>query len=235
MNSAPLCIIPARGGSKRFPRKNVALLDGRPLVAWTIAAARESGVFDTVWVSSEDEAILQIAEEHGGTPLPRPSTLAGDQVTVAELCRATAESFAASGRTFPAVYVLLPTSPFRRGETIARAWRTFIDADADALMSVRPLPHPPEWALAREGDWIRPVDESAYETPRPMLTPKFTCDGGHSIVRTEVLRRTGRFLVERTLAFEAPEDEWVDIDEPRDLAWAEFLLAKRKQPEGVVR
>ena len=229
MTASPLCIIPARGGSKRFPRKNIALLGQKPLIAWSIAAAGDSQLFENIWVSSEDESILALAEKHGGRPLPRAAELAGDNVTVAELCCATVDAFAARGEEYPAVYVLLPTCPFRRGKTIAAAWRLFEEQRADALMSVTPLKHPPEWALTSEEGWLRPVDAEGFEIPRPKLVPRYCCDGGHTIIRTEALRQRRGFMVERTVAFEAPVDERVDIDEPIDLAWAEFLLAQRKR------
>src|SRR5438094_83768 len=108
----PLCIIPARGNSKRFYRKNVALLGGKPLLAWTIEAASKSGIFDHLWVSSEDDEILETAGRWGADPVRRPSSLAQDEVTVQELCLHVAkETMAIPGSNYTAINVLLPTSP----------------------------------------------------------------------------------------------------------------------------
>jgi len=224
-----LCIVPARGGSKRFARKNVALLGGRPLIAWTIAAARDSGIFDRVWVSSDDAEILDVAVAAGAVPLVRRAELAGDTATVAQVCAAAAKQFADDGAAYAAAYVLLPTSPLRSAASIRAAWARFADSDADALMSVQPLAHPPEWALAVEAGCVAPADRERYETPRKLLPQRYRADGAHSIVRTEWLIAEQRLIGPRTLAFASPVEEAVDIDTPQDLAWAEFLLARRRE------
>lgn len=223
-----LAIVPARGGSKRFPRKNVAPLAGRPLIAWTVEAALNSGIFDRVWISSDDAEILRAGTLAGGTALPRGAELANDDATVAQVCQAAARELASRNGGSDAVYVLLPTSPLRSSASIERAWMRFVDSDADALASVSPLPHPPEWALAVEGGWVSPADPARYETPRRRLPQRYRADGSHSIVRTEWLIESGTLVGPRTLAFETPADEAVDIDGPQDLAWAEFLLAQRR-------
>jgi N-acylneuraminate cytidylyltransferase len=226
----PLCIVPARGGSKRFPRKNVALLAGRPLLAWTIDAAVGAGVFDRVWVSSEDEEILRLAEQSGGAPLPRAPRLAGDQVTVAQLCLEIVDEL--PGReSYDALYVLLPTSPLRRSETIRRAWQTFCDSGVDALLSVVPLTHPPpQWALVDRNGTLAPLFPHDYERPRQELTPAWRHDGGHAIARIAAFLRDRDFLGAHTVPFRVPDEEAVDVDDPADLAWAEFLIAR-----GVLR
>lgn len=222
----PFCVVPARGGSKRFPRKNVAPLQGKPLVAWTIEPALASGLFGgDVWVSSEDEAILEAAERWGARPLARDGALAGDRVGVAEVALDALERV---GGDADAVYVLLPTSPLRNADTIRRAWATFEESGADALLSVVPLDYPGAWALGRAEDGsLRPLDPVGYETPRQELTPGYRHDGGHAILAAEPFRARRELLAERTVAFEPPEEETVDVDEEIDLAWAEFLLARR--------
>jgi CMP-N-acetylneuraminic acid synthetase len=221
-----LCVVPARGGSKRFPRKNVAPLQGKPLLAWTIEPALASNLFDgDVWVSSEDDAILEAAERSGGRPLARDGALAGDTVSVAAVAL---DALARVGGNADAVYVMLPTSPFRTADTIRRAWAAFAQSDADALLSVVPLAYPSAWALARAEDGsLRPLDPVGYETPRQELTPGYRHDGGHAIVAAAPFRTRRELLAERTVAFEPPEEETVDVDEEIDLAWAEFLLARR--------
>ena len=97
----PLAIIPARGGSKRFPRKNVAILAGKPLIAYAIETAQESEIFDLVCVSSEDDEILSIAEKWGAQRvLKRPAELAKDHASLKEVCVHLLEDFAMQGRKY---------------------------------------------------------------------------------------------------------------------------------------
>jgi len=220
----PLCIIPARGGSKRLPRKNIRPLGGKPLLSWTIEAALEAGVFDRVWVSSEDREILEVARAWGGVPLERPPELAEDHVTVVQMCLQGIEALAAEGHDYSDLYVLLPTSPFRKGSTIKRAWDSYRESDADSLMSITPLDHPPQWALVQKDGWLSPLLPMEYETPRQGLVPSFRHDGGHAIAKIAEFRQSRSFFGPRTLAFPVPPEEAVDVDEPMDLAWAEFLL-----------
>lgn len=222
----PLCIVPARGGSKRFPRKNIADLGGKPLIAWTIGPAIESGVFDDVWVSSEDEEILDVARRYGASPLPRKASLADDDVTVAGLCRELLDEFARAGKPFDAVYILLPTSPFRRPDTIRRAWETFVAGDAGALLSVTVLDHPPAWALHWDGVALQPALADEYAKPRGELQPCYRHDGAHAIARADYLRLHGDFLGPGTIALMSDELESVDINERIDLDWAEFLRTR---------
>ena len=110
----PLCIIPARGASKRFPRKNIALLAGEPLLGYAIRAAMESHVFDLVCVSSEDDEILKIAERLGAEAvLKRPHDLAGDRVPLKEVCIHLLEMFFQEGREYSEFGLLLVTNPLR--------------------------------------------------------------------------------------------------------------------------
>lgn len=221
----PLCFIPACGGSKRLPRKNVALLGGKPLLAWTIEAAP----FDAIWVSSEDEEILKTAQEWGGKPLSRPVELASDRVTVVQLCLHVIRDFAAKGQDYSALYVMLPTCPFRRTETIKRAWNTFLESEVDALLGVIPLEHLPQWAKTKIDGWLRPLYPTEFESVHQALTPAYRHDGGHEIANISKFLEMEAFLGPRTSTFPVSIEEAVDINEPLDLAWVEFLLQ-----QGVV-
>ena len=224
MPDKPLCIIPARGGSKRLPRKNIIDLAGKPLLAWTIKPAFESALFDQVWVSTEDEEIRQVAEKWGARSLPRPAELAGDTITIVQLCLYILGQFEEKGQAYSSVYVLSPTNPFRTGGEIRAAWEAFQAAQADALLSVVPLEFPPQWSLVREGDWLRPWSPDTFETPRADLLPLYRPEGSYVIVRSRVLRERRSFMGARTLAYPVAASRAVDIDEPIDLSWAEFLL-----------
>lgn len=222
--SGPFCVIPARGGSKRFPRKNVFPFRGRPLLAWTIEPALASGVFDEVHVSSDDEEILDVAVRLGARPILRPAELGGDRVSEVQ---AAIHALQSQPVLPPVLYTLLPTSPLRRPETFRRAWERFVESGADALLSVVRLGHPPQWTLTERNGYLEPLDPDEFETPRQDLPAAWRHEGGHAIFRTEVLLRHRELLLPRTVAFEVPEDEAVDVDEPGDLEHAGLVLERR--------
>lgn len=224
----PLCLVPARGGSKRLPRKNVALLGGRPMLAWTVECARNSGLFDVVWVSSEDPDILAAAVDCGAQPLPRDPGLGGDEVTLQTLCHRVVPPLAAA-HGYTDLYLLLPTSPLRRATSIRAAWQAYLESGADTLLSLAPAPHPPHWALTAHGDRIVPMFPEHYLTVRQELPRAYYHDGGHLLVRISALLRTGLLVNEECAPFFPPADEGIDVNEPEDLRHAEFLLASRKE------
>jgi len=223
-----LALIPARGGSKRFPRKNIELLCGRPLIAWTIQPALKSGVFDQVYVSSEDDEILTLAGQWGATPLPRDPRLSGDHVTLVMMLPYLLAEFQAVKKGYTDLYLLLPTSPMRRPQSIRDAWKRYLSSGADSLMSVIHTDHPPQWVLTEQNGWLKPMMPEMYEVPRQELPPAYCHDGGHLITRISGFLRDGRILNERTISYEVPREEAVDINESLDLAWAEFTLNRRK-------
>lgn len=221
-----LALVPARGGSKRLPRKTLTLLSGKPLLAWTVATAFEAGIFDDVWVSSEDDEILSVASALGARTLRRPSALADDRATVVQVAQAALQDVARQGRSYSALYVLLPTSPLRRKETIRKAWQTFDKSGAEALMSVVRVEHPPQWALREMEGWIEPLYPKEFELNRQSLIPAFRHDGGHFIVQAAKFMECTSIGNLRTLAFPVAEEEAVDVNTSMDLAWAEFLLQR---------
>jgi CMP-N-acetylneuraminic acid synthetase len=221
-------LIPARGGSKRFPRKNIALLHGRPLIAWTIQPALKSSIFDQVYVSSEDDEILALAAQWGATPLSRDPSLADDHVTLVMMLPSLLARFQAVKKGYTDLYLLLPTSPMRRAQSIREAWERYLSSGADSLLSVTHSDHPPQWVLTEQNGWLKPLIPEMYELPRQELPPAYCHDGGHLITRISSFLREGRILNERTISYQVPREEAVDVNEPLDLAWAEFILNKRK-------
>jgi N-acylneuraminate cytidylyltransferase len=222
----PLCFIPARGGSKRILRKNIALLQGKPLIAWTIDSAKQSELFDKLYVSSDDDEILKIAENFGACPLERRTDLAGDRVTLLELCLKEVEKICDT-ENYTDLYLLLPTTPFRKSSTIREAWENYIRSDADTLLSIVPCDYPPQWTLRVENNSVSPLYPSEYQQLRQDLTSAFIHDGGHLITKISSLAETKSFIGSKTLPFYVAVEEAVDIDEPMDLLWAEFILNNR--------
>ena len=225
----PVCLIPARGGSKRFPRKNIANLDGKPLIAWTIQAALDSSLFDRLWVSSEDLEILKVAEKWGGTPLKRSKELAGDQVALELVCREAIDILFKKGFDYTDLYLMLPTSPFRKRESILQAWETFVESGADSLMSVIEYSHPPQWAMyLNDEKCLFPYDWKGFYSERQQLVSLCRHDGAYFISNISMFLDKGVLMGPKTVSFYSSAIESLDIDEPMDLLWAEFLMKKRE-------
>jgi len=217
----PLCVIPARRGSKRLPEKNVAQLGGRPMLAWTIDAALESSLFDRVLVSTEDSAFAELTRELGATPHARPLELAGDLVSATDVCLDALEAH----RGYDAVVCLQPTSPLRTSGDVRGAWERFLVSGADFLVSVTPIdPHYFHWAVEPEGEWWHMVFGDRYLIERPLLPPVHRPNGAIKIGRSGPLRERRDFFGPHLAAYEMPEERSVHVAEPFDLLLAESLL-----------
>jgi N-acylneuraminate cytidylyltransferase len=152
--SSVVALIPARAGSVRVPGKNVRELVGHPLLAYSIAAARESGLFEAIIVSTDSEQTAEVARRYGaGVPGLRPPELAGStSPDIDWIVHVLADT------TYDAFSILRPTSPFRRGATIRRAWEAFTAVpDADSLRAVRPVREHPGKMWVLEGKLMRPL------------------------------------------------------------------------------
>ena len=141
MNKTFLAIIPARGGSKRLPRKNLLDLCGKPLIAWSIESALKSKYISKVIVSSDDEEILQISLNFGATVIKRPDELASDTATTFDAIEHTIKSL----EKYDYVVLLQPTSPLRDEKHIDKAIELLEEKDADAIISVCEVEHSPLW------------------------------------------------------------------------------------------
>ncbi len=229
----PLCLIPARGGSKRFLRKNIALLGGKPLIAWTIKTAIDTGLFDHVWVTSEDKQILEIAEKWGSTTIQRSEDLAGDQVALEPVCHEALSVITQKHSGYSDLFLMLPTSPFRKKENILKAWKEYVANDADSLMSIVQYDSPPQWSMFMEdGKWLEPYDWEGFYSERQQILPLYHHDGAYFITNIGKFNETGLLMGPKTMPFTVSQIESVDIDEPIDLAWAEFLLEQGKAEEN---
>ncbi len=224
----PMCFIPARSGSKRLPRKNIADLDGIPLIAWTIKCAIDSEIFDDIYVSSEDKETLSIAKKWKANPVDRDKKLASDETTLLELCLEEIPRIDSDGK-YTDLYLMLPTSPFRKAESVRRAWSEFITSEADTIMSIVPCSHPPQWSLKIKDEKVRPLLPDKYETNRYEVEKAYKHDGGHIITRISSLYEKRKFIVDNTIPFLVSEQEALDINEEVDMEWAKFIIERNKR------
>lgn len=224
MTGKTLCIIPARGGSKRFPGKNMAFFHGVPLVGHAVKTARDSGAFDCVCVTSDDDAILETGKKFGADlARKRPANFADDKAQVKDVCAALLRDLQEEGVVYENFAVVLATSPLRTAEDISRACDIFRATDADFVVSTVSCGHPPQRALRQVDGNLVPFlgMEQMIQTQR--LEPLYRHDGAIIVGSTKSFLEGGGFLRGRVLPCPMPKERSVDIDEPVDLKWAEFL------------
>jgi CMP-N,N'-diacetyllegionaminic acid synthase len=223
-----VALVPARAGSRRVPGKNVHPLAGHPLIAYSIAAARESGLFDAIVVSTDSEDIADVARRYGAeVPGLRP----------AELATATSPDIdwvrhVLAGTDYDVFSILRPTSPFRRGDTIRRAWERFLAVPgADSLRAVRPVREHPGKMWLVEGDLMRPLlAQPEGETPThsrqtAALPVVHVQDSSLEIAWTRIVA-SGEIAGAAVVPFFTTGAEGFSIDYPEDLAEAERLVAQ---------
>lgn len=231
MTPRPLALVPARGGSKRFPGKNVAPLAGRPLIAWTIEAARRSGVFpDAPVVSTDDDAIADAARKAGASvPFVRPAHLSDDKARLVDVAIHALDAFEAKGDARDAVVILQPTCPLRGANDVRAAWDRFCASGTDLLVSVTDFDHPPFWAL-REGPDGRvspyfgeDVMRKTQELPR-LVRP----NGAIVIAKRSALDPARSFYARGAVAYPMPSLRSFDIDVPDDLRIVRALVETKE-------
>ena len=223
-----VCIIPARGGSKRLPRKNIADFLGRPILTHSVEAARDSGVFDRVVVSTEDPEIAEIAERGGAQTHERGDHLAGDTARLVDVCLAFLDDEERAGRHWDFFACLLATAPMRNADDVKRTRALLEPGMCDFAMAVTTYPLPPLQALRADGgDFLRPMFPDMIEL-RSQDTPALFVDNGSTYVaHVPAFRREKTFYGSRLRGHVMPRDRSVDIDEPFDLELARMLAQRR--------
>jgi CMP-N,N'-diacetyllegionaminic acid synthase len=218
-----LAVIPARGGSKRLPRKNLLALGGKPLIAWTIDAALASGVLDTVLVSTDDEEIAGVAR-HAGALVPwlRPPELAGDTATSAAVLRHALAWHDAEHRPVDAVVLLQPTSPFRTAASIRSAVAAFTAA-ASAVVSVSPALQHPAWCFSVSAGAMQPfLGWELLERRSQELPAAFALNGAIYVLPADDVRRGAPLLQPGVRPFLMTDPvEALDIDTEDDFRVAQ--------------
>lgn len=231
MNLKLLGLIPARGGSKGLPGKNIRPLAGLPLIGWTLRAARESGALERILVTTDSPEIAAVAASLGA-PVPwlRPAELAGDlSPSIDFVVHALDRLKADDGWEPDAVMLLQPTSPFRSADSIRRAAAAFAAAGVESLASVSPVATHP-WScyfLDAGGRLRRAVPDAPEILRRQDLPPAYAPDGSIYVTTPRRLRERRGFLEPGTVAFPTPPGESADIDTAEDWTRAEAALRNR--------
>ena len=228
-----LALIPARGGSKGVPRKNIKLLGNIPLIEYTIRAAKESKLLSKIVVSTDDDEIFIAAEIAGyKPPFIRPSELAQDKSTSLDVVKHAINFFESQGIFFDAVCLLQPTTPFREKDFIDKAIKKFISSDSDSLISVLPIPddYNPHWTFEENENGLLKIatGENTIISRRQDLPKAFYRDGSIYITKTEIVKRGSLYGKSITYIENNPEFH-VNIDLLSDWEKAEKICEKLKK------
>ena len=219
-----VAIITARGGSKRIPKKNIREFCGKPIIAYSISAALDSGIFDEVMVSTDSEEIARIAESFGAVVLfLRSERTSNDYATTADVIEEVLGQYRGRGTELSAFACIYPTAPFVTGEKLAAAARLL--TDADAVISVVKYSFPPQRAFVIRGERLA-YQYPQYEKARSQdLEAIFHDCGQFYMCKTEPFLKHHSLVLPNTKPFILPEEEVQDIDTISDWEIAETKYA----------
>jgi CMP-N,N'-diacetyllegionaminic acid synthase len=230
--SRVLGLIPARGGSKGIPRKNIAPLAGKPLLAYTAAAALAATRLTRVIVSTDDGAIAEVARSCGvDVPFMRPASLATDAASSLAVVQHAVRWLEEQGEKYNAICLLQPTSPLREADEIDACVALLAAGDCTAVMTVRPIPDEfnPHWAYEYDaGGYLRvSTGEENPISRRQDLPDAYYRDGSVIVTRRDTVMEQNSLYGAHVAGYRVESEPWVDIDTPADLQRAETLLVRR--------
>lgn len=222
-----LGLIPARGGSKGIPRKNIKMLHGKPLITYSIEAGLNCPLIKQVIVSTEDEEIAKISSVAGAEiPFLRPPALASDQSPTIDSVIHALQFFKEKNINFDAVCLLQPTVPFRAGSDVLNAIRKFKDSRADSLISVREVPHVynPHWVYEQDAEtgFLKTMLSDELRIKRRQDLPKaYHRDGSIYLTKSEIILNQKSLYGQKIIHFEMSASPDINIDTMEDWTKAE--------------
>lgn len=233
MSNSLIALIPARSGSKRVPQKNIRNINGHPIIAYTIAAARQSAIFDSIVVSTDCQEIAEISRYYGAeVPFLRPREYAEDSSPDIEWIEYTLSRLARDGEEYHFFSILRPTSPFRLPQTIRRAWQAFLSAQgADSLRAVEKCSQHPAKMWRIEGERMKPIMQNPdpsgtpwHSTPYQALPSIYVQNASLEIARSDVVSKSRTISGTEIVPFITEGFEGFDINTDSDWQLLESLL-----------
>jgi pseudaminic acid cytidylyltransferase len=218
-----IAIIPARGGSKRVPGKNIKSFEGVPIIAYAIRAARESGLFDVVMTSTDSDEIAQVARSHGAdVPFMRSAASASDSATTVAALREVLDRYAQQGQAFERGCCIYPCNPFVTAERLQLA-RAKLEAEGcDCVLTAVRYSHPVQRSFVIERGRMRLLFPEQRDTRTQDLTPVLHDAAQLYFFRTDALLAHHTLWTDNTGVIEVPESEAQDIDTLADWSLAEL-------------
>lgn len=226
-----VAIITARGGSKRIPRKNIKEFCGKPILAYSIEAARQSGLFDEVMVSTEDEEIAEIAKQYGAkVPFYRSEETSNDYATTNDVLLEVLSEYEKRGQKFDLGVCIYPTAPFVTARKLMQGVEQLENSDADTLIPVVAFSYPPQRAMVVENGKLVFEYPQYLDSRSQDLTPHYHDVGQFYVFRTEAFRKNRKLMVGNILPFVVSELEVQDIDNETDweIAQMKYRLMQEK-------
>lgn len=227
-----LAVIPARGGSKGVPRKNIRELNGKPLIAYTILAALNSNIFDKVMVSTDDIEIAEISAKYGAeVPFLRPANIAGDFVSTDAVVIHALHYYLKQEIEFDSVCKLQPTSPLRTAKHLQESYTQYRNSKTDYMVSVCKCEHTPLWSLTldEKGYLDNFIQGEQKEGIRQVLPDYYRLNGSIYWAKVEKYLQTGDFCGGKFLAYIMDQESSIDIDSEKDFKLAEIYLKMEQE------
>lgn len=224
MKNKKLCIIPARGSSKRLKNKNIYPLLGKPLILYTIEEALKSGIFEKIVVSTDSEEIKKISLEKGIIVIERPKKLSGDR---AKTISAVFHVLKKLKEEFDYIFLLQPTSPLRDKEDILRAFDKMKREKADFLVSVTDFEKPFKWAIYKKNKFFD------FYFSKKFRKKLFIPNGAIFIAKYKALLKEKTFYGKKLTIYYMPKEKSVDIDTLYDLKYTEIILKLKNETLGT--
>lgn len=222
-----IAIIPARSGSKGLRDKNIKLLNGKPLLSYTIDAAIKSKQFETVYVSTDSNEYAKVAKEYGAcVPKLRPKELSEDNTSTWDVVKYILEDYRKDGKNFDAVMLLQPTSPLRTSEDIKGAIKLMREKNADAIVSVCEAEHSPLWCnnLPENLSMNNFIQTEFSNRPRQQLDKFFRLNGAIYLLKTQIMNNVEKLYNDKCFAYVMRKEQSIDIDDIYDFRLAEIIL-----------
>jgi len=223
-----IAIIPARGGSKGLPKKNIKLLGGKPLIQWTIEAAKNSSYISKIVLSTDDEEIANICKPLDiEIPFMRPPELAQDNSLAINAYTYTIDRLSKEFNQLEDEFVvLLPTSPLRNSSDIDEAINIFYDNNADSVISCNVNEHPTSWLfdIDKNGKINKNQIESNEMMNRQNYREKFIPNGAIYVLKNSLLKKYNTYYFENSYAYIMPKERSIDIDTEFDFKLANYLI-----------
>lgn len=228
-----LAIIPARGGSKGLPGKNIKILCGKPLIAWSIEHAKKSRYVDEVFVSTDSQEIASVAEEYGvAVPELRPDYLARDSAPSSEFIIYTLEKMRKEGKNFDCFILLEPTSPLRDVEDVDKSIEMLIDNPASESVvgvAMSGTIHPAFMVLVGEDGYLKPLEEGKHDVRRQDLPNVFFFEGSVYVSRIDAYLQKKTFYHDKTLPYVVPEWKSHEVDNLVDFKIIETIMKMKNE------
>jgi CMP-N,N'-diacetyllegionaminic acid synthase len=221
-----IALIPARGGSKGIPGKNIKFLAGKPLIAYTIEVAKKCRYLDKIFVSTDDEEIAKISRKYGAEIIKRPNILAGDKSKFIDAIFYHLEKFKKENFIPEVLVVLQPTSPLRTTNDIKEAIELFLNNECESVVSVSEPEHSLQWSFQKKGKYLKPIFGWKYfkGINRQDVEKTYLPNGAIFISRPKFLYLNKSFYSKKTLPYFMPKDRSVDIDNMTDFLIAESAI-----------